>query len=379
MMILLQVWDSIIADTLNPSHSNLKDLSDTEIQKLIERSNSEREKVQAHLIEGIIEKPKILDKQEYVQLHQAMLINLLDKLYSYVSDNSLNEKIFNLYNSIKQHLEGTLNFIEDFFSNYFDRNAKVPISYLTVMLQELCKQLQNLKKANQNINPELINILINNFKSFSKRKSTGITYNQLKYQKDLMSELLSDMPLSETMIKRILFYFNFNNADYIAYIYGQLTALIEPMVSKDEKITALHYEQKIINQLPVKLDVHLSSHVPSLKEQVNQWIDEEIKFIEANQITVLPVKSEGETDEKIHTSLSVAKIALIMRLMILDKIITNRVVAHVLRIVVRMFTTLQRENISFGSIETKYHNPDRGTISAVKDMLFRWINILGKL
>ena len=42
-------------------------------------------------------------------------------------------------------------------------------------------------------------------------------------------------------------------------------------------------------------------------------------------------------------------------------------------------TTLQKENIAFGSLETKYHNPDRGTISAVKDMLFRWINILNKL
>jgi len=63
----------------------------------------------------------------------------------------------------------------------------------------------------------------------------------------------------------------------------------------------------------------------------------------------------------------------------MDKIITNRVVAHVLRIAVKVFTTLQKENIAFGSLETKYHNPDRGTICAVKDMLFRWINILNKL
>ncbi len=90
-------------------------------------------------------------------------------------------------------------------------------------------------------------------------------------------------------------------------------------------------------------------------------------------------KQESEQDEKLHLSLSVAKIALLFRLMIIDKVITNRIVAQVLRIVVKTVTTLHRENISFGSLETKYHNPDRGTISAVKDMLFRWINILGKL
>lgn len=65
--------------------------------------------------------------------------------------------------------------------------------------------------------------------------------------------------------------------------------------------------------------------------------------------------------------------------MVIDKVITNRVVAQVLRIVIRTVTTAQTKNITFNSLETKYHNPDRGTISAVKEMLFRWINILNQL
>ncbi len=50
-----------------------------------------------------------------------------------------------------------------------------------------------------------------------------------------------------------------------------------------------------------------------------------------------------------------------------------------LRIMAKLFTTLQREEISFGSMETKYHAPDKATISAVKDILFKWIGILNKL
>ena len=45
----------------------------------------------------------------------------------------------------------------------------------------------------------------------------------------------------------------------------------------------------------------------------------------------------------------------------------------------KMVTTLQKDEISFGSLETKYHAPDKATITAVRDMLFKWINILGKL
>ncbi|MFR1445770.1 hypothetical protein ACLUYJ_19615, partial [Acinetobacter baumannii] len=87
----------------------------------------------------------------------------------------------------------------------------------------------------------------------------------------------------------------------------------------------------------------------------------------------------SEPDSKIHTSLSVAKLAVIIRLLVVDKIIINRTVAPMLRIVGRTFSTLQKDDISIGSLETKYHAPDKTTINAVRDMLFKWINILGKL
>ena len=63
----------------------------------------------------------------------------------------------------------------------------------------------------------------------------------------------------------------------------------------------------------------------------------------------------------------------------IDKIIVNRTVAPMLRTVAKMFTTLQREEISFGSLETKYHAPDKATIDVMKDMLHKWIHILAKL
>ena len=165
----------------------------------------------------------------------------------------------------------------------------------------------------------------------------------------------------------------------MAYVYDKLEALIEHLTTKKEKIAALKFEQKNINQFRTKLNSSLSATMPSIKEQVNQWIEEEIKFLEAEPANETPSKGENEPEDKIHTSLSVAKLALLIRLMVIDKIITNRVVAQALRVIVRMVSTLQKENIAFGSLETKYHNPDKGTISAVKDMLFRWINILNKL
>lgn len=323
------------------------------------------------------------DKQLYVQVNQAMLIRLLNKLYNYKQEMDLSESVIFLYNSISQHLESTLNFIEDFFGNYFDRNEKVPHGYRMISVKEICRQLELLQdalKGNQAIECNLKNILVNNFNKFCLNQKAVLTYNEVVYQKDLMNELLTDDALaSEMSIREVLFYFNFNDDDYVAYLYEKLKSISELLNTKKERIAALRFEQKTINQLRTRLNYQFSASMPSLKEQVNQWIEEEIKFLENDSVPETPSKNQIEPEDKIHTSLSVAKLALLLRLMVVDKIITNRVVAHVLRIAVRTVTTLQTENIAFGSLETKYHNPDRGTITAVKDILFRWINILNKL
>ncbi len=72
--------------------------------------------------------------------------------------------------------------------------------------------------------------------------------------------------------------------------------------------------------------------MPPLKEQVNSWIEEEIKFLQTEPTFSPLVKTEKVADDKIQTSLSVSKLALLIRLMVIDKIIINRVVAHILRI-----------------------------------------------
>jgi hypothetical protein len=383
MPVIVQKWEGLITDRLIPARLHLVVPTDEAIRDFINQSEAERDKTRDLLIKGIIDKPKIRDKQQYVQVNQALLIRLLDRLYHYKQTEGLDERTLHLYNTVSRHLETSLNFIEDFFSNYFDRNEKVPVSYFLHFIGELAGQLQLLKQrwqADPALDHALTAILVNNFNQYCKRQKSGITYNELVYQRSLMNELLSDgTAISETSVRDILFYFNFNDDDYVAYIYDKLNALLESQSTKREKLDTLRYEQKTINQLRTKLNIQLNRSMPPLKEQVARWIEEEIKYLEVAPVAGLSLKNEKEPEDKIHTSLSVAKLALLIRLMVIDKMIINRVVAQVLRITVKTVTTLQKESIAFGSLETKYHNPDRGTINAVKDMLFRWINILNKL
>jgi len=69
---------------------------------------------------------------------------------------------------------------------------------------------------------------------------------------------------------------------------------------------------------------------------------EEIRFLEKGILPVEYANTLSEHDSKIHTSLSVAKLAVIIRLLVVDKIIINRTVAPMLRIVGRTFSHLKR-------------------------------------
>jgi hypothetical protein len=284
MTMVTDVWNELVFTTLDPGHNDLSGLNDKEVREIINRSKDEQEKMRNLLIEGIIDRPRIMDKQAWVQINQTMLIRMLDKLHAFKQSKNWTEKIHYLFDAIIQHFQSTLDFIEDFFSNYFDRNKKVPVPYLLISIEELCRQLELLKEQfkQRPINNKLVDIVCNNFNRFCQQRKSGVTYNQLMYQKDLMNELLTDGAIdSEENLMEVLFYFNFNNDHFINYLYESLRNSIE-LLNKRDKIITLSFKQKSFNQLAVKLDCSLSSHVPGVKEQVNHWIDEEVKFLERN-------------------------------------------------------------------------------------------------
>ena len=134
---------------------------------------------------------------------------------------------------------------------------------------------------------------------------------------------------------------------------------------------------KTINQVIVRLNSCWTDDMPPLKEKTNGWLNEEIEFIKSGTSALTNPNIITENCDKIYTSLSVTKLALLIRLLVVDKIIINRTAAPMLRLVTKVFS--QNELISLNSQETKFHAPDKATINATRDMIFKWIDILGKL
>lgn len=380
---ILLKWEELINTILNPLVASSNSMSEQAIESLIAQSALEKKNVSNLLIEEVIDRHKAFDRQQYVQVVQTMLILLSNKLHYFKQVEGLNENLLRVCNSINQHLQETLSFIEDFFSDYFDRNAKIPATYLIGSIAELSRQFEELKSRLKLSNPtdiELNDTLVNHFNTFCTVTTTGPTYNELLYEKHLMQELLAgNVQLSDSSIRDVLFYFNFNHDEFVSYLLSKLKLVIECTGTNNEKIAILRYEQKNMNQSRTKLNFCYSQDMPSLKDQVNSWVEEEIKYLQAELNLPSVIKKEDERENKIQTSLSVSRLALLIRLMVIDKVITNRILAQVLRTVIKTVATAHSENISLGSFQSKYHQPDKGTVVAVKDLLFRWINILNEL
>ena len=380
---ILDKWNTIINARLNPLNTNDDLLEAEAVQMVIDESEEDQQIIRSMLIEDLIEKPNVMDKEQYVKLNQTLLIRILDKLFAYSQNKPLNENILLLYNTIGQHLQGTLDFVEDFFNNYFDFNEKVPEPYISIAkenIKQQVKQLKHIVSKQESSDSFLTDILLDSIQHLLGAESIVITYTRLSYHKMLLNELLSQKVMQSTQgIKEVLYYINYNEENFITYEYEWLKQITEELSTNQEKIAALRFEQKKINQLSLKPNCCYNPNMPSLKDQVNGWINEEVKFLVNIQLPEKVRNNLNENEDKIHTSLSVAKLAVLLRLLVIDKIIINRTVAPMLRVAAKIFTTLQTDDISFGSIETKYHAPDKATINAVKDMLFKWINILGKL
>ncbi|WP_407527434.1 hypothetical protein PDL71_07325 [Lacibacter sp. MH-610] len=380
---ILHQWNLSLADGFADADSN-SDMQDNGvfIELLNKWSNINiADNLQRLILDEMIGRHLAKDKEEFIRMVQLMLTKLLDKVslvYS-CSSVSIND---NQPGLLTQELLKALHFIQEYFGAYFDKNERVPdvlISFYKKEINSLSETLRLKLTQSDLVEPLLAETLINHFSGSFESSNIPVSYRLHFYEKELLRELSKEVNPANDNIRKLLYYYNFNSSAFVIYEFDRLVNLLSAITSKSEKILMLRSELKSINQLPVRVNYYFDDNMPSLKEQLSTWITEEIKYCEAGHFIHAATLAGAEPENKINTTLSVAKLGLLIRLLVVDKIIVNRTVAPMLRTVAKTFTTLQREEISFGSLETKYHAPDKATIGMMKEMLAKWIHILGKL
>lgn len=326
-----------------------------------------------------------LHLERYIQFHQQELIRILDRI--------LKDKQPRLHSDRKialatQAVEELLDFIERHFTRYFDQNTKAPDSYISVAGTEVVKAEAAItgRLTDAGADPLLIELMTAPLRKFIEQiPQRRITYRKIIFVKEVQKELHRQFEQNLTAhqldseLRRALLYLNYNSLRYFGYYTDYINTQVAGIETPRERFDRLSYILKIINQTPVKPAVAYNTMMRPLKEQLVDWLAEEIAYLE--RIYHLNIKPEHQPlklqdDFKIKLEMSVPQIAFLLRIFVETKTIHNKNVSDLIRFFSRTCQTKRLESISYESFRVRYYNIEDSTRKSVRSVLLSLVDYI---
>ncbi len=379
-----------ITTAVHPGNLVNLDLSESGLITISDAVSIEIENVRTHLIVSLFNLEKQSEVESLVQNYQSVIIKLLDNLYIYELNQAGNNNVLALYAAISTSLSDILSFIENYFTKYFNIDQKVPYYYYVINNENFQSQLSKLRIQfkERSADLKLITIVESCYSlSISDSNKTTITYHQLVYLKELLAELTSISLDTQTgdfnaTICNLLIYLNFNHPAFIVYMTDEFLREIKEQESQQEKVLKLNLQLKQIKQINTTSRGSLYKDIMSAKEQLINWIEEEIDYIQKESDVSKQLASEAQKSEselKINTALSIPQLAFLVRLLVENKTITNINQSQLLKFIALHFTSVKRENISYGHLRSQYYKAELPAIESIKSLLLTLVNLSRKI
>lgn len=395
----LQILDALIQSDIHPANFNNKKLENDQFLQWQSIALRETERIKNAFKNNVFSLKKERQIETYIQQHQQELIRLTDQLLQYfhpeeavkiyeVSDEKTST---NLYKYVYQCLEDLLTYIEKYFSKYFSLRAKIPDCYKLIAIRDFQECFPDVESSlkEMSASEKLLHVVFLPIKRFTEDKhKEDISFRKLIYLKSMLKELkdLSAMKLNNADLNQKIIcnltYLNYNSYRFFGYCTEHIKKHYQQEDTLCGQIEKLAWFYKNISQAQVKPGVSYKPKQKPLKENLLEWIDEEMGFLEKRkQLTLnLPVnKYEGlPLDFKINTNLSVSQLAYLIKLFMESGVMLNRNQREVLRFMSQFTRTKRAENVSAESLRTKFYNVEHNTKETVKDILIDMVNHIRK-
>lgn len=329
--------------------------------------------------------------ERYIQYHQQAIIGLMDKVALFLHTDVLIQparKAF--YSMVYPALEELLTFIERHFTKYFDQDAKAPEGYVSIARKDAKAGIKKIQKEFEGkAEPRLLALLLHVLEKI-RDSSPGqrITYRRILYAKEVQKELYrlagssTDSKDVNEELRQIMYYLNYNAVKVLTYHAHYFTALLDAAETRTDKIEKLSFALKLINQSQVKPGVRYNQNSLPLKDQLTNYIVEEINYQERlQQLSGSPPDKSNDSfmpGFKLKFEASVSQLACLLRIFIETKLIQNNNLTQIMQFLVKFVITKRSETISFGSLRSKFYNVERGTKDSVRSMLLSMVNYLEK-
>lgn len=357
-----------------------------------------------HSLKNENDKIKKLDKQiifnfksrerveQYIHKKQYALENLANRLIKDINPVKPSD-IYQLSSNYDKidclkicyiYLEKLLRFIEKEFKHYLNENIQIPYRSILVKEYEITDKLNELKSRllGSSINDELLKLVYEPLLKISTINiQEKLTYYDFNYCTDfilILHHQLDFENITEKSIKDCLFDLNFNALNFFDILVFNTKSLLNETENNIQKIDVLYHELKYYNQKQTRNFIRYNTKLPSIKEQIINWIEEEIEYLtkkiklEANHFTTI---ANNEEKIKFLTSLSVAQLCYFFALLIESGIIDHKNQSDIFRFIADNFKTTNTNKISTDSIKSKYYNIETSTKNTVREKIIKLLNL----
>jgi len=382
----LQEYERLIAAVPQTHVANIESQNQDSITSSI---RVEVERIKQTFVQEIFGFEDERHLERYIQYHQQALIRLLDETLKSLS--SPDPILSDLYQACYTGLEDILSFVERHFAKYFDQDAKAPVAYVAIIKNDLESNLNVIRERllNRNADPRLTDGILYALRKITEGDPSGnVSYRSILYAKELQKELLNlhsnslqDSDVNEEL-RNLMYYLNYNSVKSFTYHTNYIDILLSETDSRTEMIERLSFILKKVNQAQVKPGIGYHIYSPSLKDQLNGYIIEEIEHLQRiHQFSDTPSSrslKELIATYKIQLSMSVPQIAFFVKLLVETKLILNENVVELLRFLSKFLVSKRSETVSYDSLRSKYYNVEQSTKNSVKNVLIRMINLVDR-
>jgi hypothetical protein len=383
MEYLFEKWNNLLSFKMRPE--NLSNADSQILRSLMNEFAEEKEVIRRTLRDTAIALASEKKLAFFVQWHQASLSKLLDKIYRYQQQVPEDSDLHSLYATVNEHLVVVMSYMEEHFLKFFDTDEIASQQYMVTSRQEFATQMamfiEKISDSPHSItNAELISLLQDQFSGIGT--NARVTYGQLFYYRELIQALItfaSDLPATTgypTLIALLLSR-NFNTAAFMDYFIRIIQEDTDKLPSAGEKVTKLLQWRKSILQTPVLVNVSAIPKMPSARDYMQSWIDEEALYVKS--ITEAENNSTSNKNTaliKLNTSVKVA--ALIGRAALETKFILSDNKRETFGELSKFITTIGSETVSPKSLLKHGSNPEGRTKEMAKQILINMFNQVSK-
>ena len=385
----LEIIDDFVLNKLNPLNCTAE--SPEVLVEWLCVLQTEEHNIKTKIAEDALKLPNETHIEVFIHNIQRRLTTLADKLYSY---QNFNEVTFDFSNNdplslskLQKYAYQTLEDLIDYLMVHFDRfflfDEKPPRRRVLIAVLQFTQNINDLQELTNESNVFLSAIV--STISDSIHNPEKITFRIINYLRKLVQEIqgFNHQSIENNLsvyIKYKALYMNFNSVSFAMVITTEYAKEQEILTSPYDKIDKLAWYLKRITQVPVQNKAIYDPNHNSLKEQVSQWILEEMCFLEKrfvlSNIHDHEKNSNATSTFKIPIDMSVPQLAYFLKVLVKSKVIKNVKDKELLKHFANHSKTRGTENISPESLRIKFYDIEDSTKEEVKSIIIRLLNFI---